>query len=88
MGNSLIDIWEVEPNVYVVVFKTRSGNKIKEDPLFKCFIVDASKDEQSASIRQIILPFYNDKVMEIQKEYPNCLTFFIDLGEVWVFRHH
>ena len=90
MGDYLIDvIWEVELNVYIIVSKKSYGNKIKEDPLFKCFIVDASKNEQSASISQINLPFYNDpKSMEMEKEYPYCKTYFFDLGDVWVFSHH
>ena len=56
----------MEPNVYLVVYEKGDGNKIKKDPLFKCFIVDATKDEQSASVRQISLPFDNDpKYMEM-----------------------
>ena len=77
----------MEPSVYLVVYEKGDGNEIKEDPLFKHFIVDASKDEQSAPIRQISLPFDNDpKIMEMQKKYTRCLSYFIDLGEVWVFR--
>ena len=77
----------MEPNVYLVVYKKVDGNKIKEDPPQKCFIIDETKDEQSASVRQISLPFDNDpKIIEMQKKYTNCLSYFIDLGEVWVFR--
>ena len=78
----------MEPSVYLVVYQKGDGNEIKEeDPLFKHFIVDAGKDEQSASIRQINLPFENEsKNKEMQKKYSFCLSFFIDIGEVWVFR--
>ena len=66
VGYCISAIREVEPNVYLVVYEKGDGNKIKKDPLFKCFIVDASKDEQSASVRQISLPFDNDpKYMEM-----------------------
>ena len=83
----ILTVREVEPNVYLVTYKKDWGNIIKEEPLFKRFIVDATKDEQSASVRQISLPFDNDpKEMQMQKEYPYCSSFFIDLGEVWVFR--
>ena len=37
--------------------KKKINQKFEEGPLFKYLIVDASKDEQSASIRQIDLPF-------------------------------
>ena len=71
----------MEPNVYLVVYKKDYDNKIKEEPLFKHFIIDATKDEQSASIRQISLPLGNDpKSMEMQKKYPKILAYFIDLG--------
>ena len=53
-------IRELEPNVYLVVYGNINAKQLKEYPLFKYFIVDASKDEQSASIRQISLPFVND----------------------------
>ena len=78
----------MEPNVYLIIYQKGRHNKIKEDPLLKCFIIDATKDEQSAPIRQISLPFDNDpKCMEMQKKYPNCCDdYFIDIGEVWVFR--
>ena len=77
----------MEPNIYLVVYKKDYGNKIEEEPLLKCFIIDETKDEQSASVRQISLPFDNDpKIIEMQKKYTNCLSYFIDLGEVWVFR--
>ena len=78
----------MKSNVYLVVYQKGDGNEIKEeDPLFKHFIVDAGKYEQSASIRQISLPFDNDpKSIEMQKKYPHTLAYFIDLGEVWVFR--
>ena len=76
----------MKSNVYLVVYEKGYGNKIKEDPLFKHLIVDATNDEQSATVRQISLPFENDpKCMEMQKKYPQCFTYFIDLGEVWVF---
>ena len=77
----------MEPNVYLIIYKKGYDNEIKEDPLFKCFIINATKDEQSASVRQISLPFDNDpKYMKMNKKFPNCTTYFIDLGEVWVFR--
>ena len=60
-------IWEMESNVYFVIYQ-RGENKINEGPLFKCFIVDATKDEQSASVRQISLPLNNDpKTIEMLK---------------------
>ena len=54
------ELREVKSNVYLVVYKKDYGNKIKEGPPHKHFIVDATKDEQSASVRQISLPFDND----------------------------
>ena len=64
---SINEIKEVELNVYLVVYREKFFNKIKDDPPFKCFIVDATKDEQSASVRQISLPVYNDfKNIQIQ----------------------
>ena len=45
---------KVEPKFYVVIFKN-NAKQFNEDSLFKRFIVDAAKDEQSASIRQISL---------------------------------
>ena len=39
------EVREVEPNVYFVIYKQKP-NKINEDPLFKYFIVDATKNEQ------------------------------------------
>ena len=77
---SIVEIREVEPNVYLVVCKKGRDNKIKE-PIFKCFIINETKDEQSASVRQISLPFGDDiKTKEMEKKYPYCLTYFIDLG--------
>ena len=82
-------IREVEPNVYLMVYKKDCGNASKEDPFFKHFIVDANKDEPSASVHQISLPFNNDpKFIEMQKKSQYCYSYFINLGEVWVFRIH
>ena len=51
------EIREVKPHVYLITYQKKINQKFEEGPLFKYFIVDASKDEQSASIRQIDLPF-------------------------------
>ena len=40
----IIGVNEVEPNVYLVTCKKGDNNKIKEEPLYKHFIVDATKD--------------------------------------------
>ena len=75
----------MEPNIYVVVFEKIYGNKSKEDPLCKYFIIDATKDEQSASISS--LTFDNEpRIVEMEKKYSSCFSSFFDLGEVWVFR--
>ena len=76
------ELREVEPNVYLVIYQKGFDNKIKEeDPLFKFFIIDATIDEQSASVRQISLSFDNNpKYMEMKKKYPFCCSYFIDLG--------
>ena len=77
----------MKSNLYLVVYKKENRKQLKEDTLFKCFIVDATKDEQSASIHQISHSFDNDpKIMKMQKEYPYCYSSFIDLGKVWAFR--
>ena len=77
----------MEPNIYVVVFEKIYENKSKEDPLLRYFIIDATKDEQSATVRQISLPFDNDpRIMEMNKKYSSCFSYFFDLGEVWVIR--
>ena len=51
------EIREVEPHVYLVIYQKNNNKKFEEGPLFKYFIMDARNDEQSASIRQIDLPF-------------------------------
>ena len=77
----------MEPNVYFVTYNKNHGKKLIEDPLHLHFVVDARKDEQGASVRQISLPFDNDpKEMELQIKNPYCFTYLIDIGEVWVFR--
>ena len=77
----IIGVREMEPNVYLVTCKKGDNNKIKEEPLFKHFIVDATKDEKSASFCQINLPFDKDsKNMEMQYKYPLSSNYFIDLG--------
>ena len=75
----------MEPNIYVVVFEKIDEHKSKEDPLCKYFIIDATKDEQSASISS--LTFDNEpRIVEMEKKYSSCFSSFFDLGEVWVFR--
>ena len=53
-------VTEIEPNIYLIISQKNNNQKLKGGPLFKQFIVDASKKELSASIRQLTLPFDND----------------------------
>ena len=48
---------EVKPNVYLVSYQKRASDYASKNPPQKHFIVDASKNELSASISQISLPF-------------------------------